>query len=284
SASVWLPAQAYGDYRRAAEAWGLPVFTYEHSPNADDMPMRQGVGAGAGQPTAQGQEPSPSSPRLIWACDPSSPLGQTPALRAWWGGCDPSTDVRVLDAAYAPLRLSGQPALLPDEARLGWLLVTPNKALGLTGIRAAYLVAPDAAVAEVGLAAQLMARLHQLSSSWPIGTHGVALLHAWADPVVRCWLAAARDQLREWKTMQIEGLQRRGWTVLPSEANHFCARPPIDSSNLVGLLARLRSAGIKLRDARSFGLSGWVRLGVRTPADQQALWQALDQFGCTQGA
>ena len=51
---------------------------------------------------------------------------------------------------------------------------------------------------------------------------------------------------------------------------------PVPLAELPAWLAGLRTKGIKLRDATSFGLPGWVRLGVRAPASQQALWQALD--------
>jgi histidinol-phosphate aminotransferase len=37
------------------------------------------------------------------------------------------------------------------------------------------------------------------------------------------------------------------------------------------LLATLRAQGIKLRDATSFGLPGWVRLGVLPPMAVDAL-------------
>jgi len=68
-------------------------------------------------------------------------------------------------------------------------------------------------------------------------------------------------------------LQALGWTCLPSDANFFCARPgqALD-------LNRSRAAGIKLRDAASFGLSGHVRISVQPPAAQDALkmaWQSM---------
>ena len=59
--------------------------------------------------------------------------------------------------------------------------------------------------------------------------------------------------------------------VQPSEANYFCAQPPQPLD-----LAALRSRyGIKLRDATSFGLPGWLRLGVRAIQAQDALAAAL---------
>jgi histidinol-phosphate aminotransferase len=76
--------------------------------------------------------------------------------------------------------------------------------------------------------------------------------------------------LRSWKTRQITLLERLGWHCLPSEANFFCARlPGMDA------LTPLRRAGIKLRDASSFGLPGHVRVGVLAPLAQDALMQAL---------
>ena len=69
---------------------------------------------------------------------------------------------------------------------------------------------------------------------------------------------------------QLETLEALDWACLPSHANFFCARPPkpIDAD-------ALRSQGIKLRDATSFGLPGYWRLSVQPPVAQQALAAAL---------
>jgi histidinol-phosphate aminotransferase len=55
---------------------------------------------------------------------------QPPAQKEW----------RVLDCAYRPLWLEDE----PPERNLDavWQLWTPNKALGMTGVRAAYAIAP----------------------------------------------------------------------------------------------------------------------------------------------
>ena len=58
--AVWLPRHAYGDYARAAQAHGLPLAA------------------------------APAQAALLWACEPSSPLGQ------------PQTDLPALAAALAP--------------------------------------------------------------------------------------------------------------------------------------------------------------------------------------
>ena len=135
---------------------------------------------------------------------------------------------------------------------------------GLTGIRAAYAIAPVDAAAAVET-------MNQLCPSWPIGAHGVAMLEAWSQPESQAWLADSLGTLHLWKTQQMALCELFGWTVLPSLANFFVCRADID-------LAALRQHGIKLRDCTSFGLPGHVRLSVQPPAAQDALHNAWQQI------
>ena len=235
--SIWLPPRSYGDYAQAARAHRLAVVAQ----------------AGDAQ--------------LLWACEPSSPLG---AAQAGLGELVSGLGARamtVLDRAYEPLRLSSAPTLTPAQLQTVWQLWTPNKALGLTGVRAAYAIAPLGA-GEATLA------LEQLCPSWPVGAHGVAMLQAWTRPEAQAWLAGSLDTLREWKARQIALCESLGWTCLPGQANFFCARPVLPKGmTLQQALATLRTQGIKLRDTASFGLPGHVRVSVQPPAAQDALEQ-----------
>lgn len=224
-----LPAHGYGDYARAAAAWGLARV------DAADRPA------------------------LHWACEPASPLGTVDGSLARPA---PPGALRVIDRAYAPLRLAGEAAPPPADA---WQMWTPNKALGLTGVRAAYAIAPDGAQAEA---------VQALAPSWPLGADGVALLGAWVD--AQAWLADSLATLRGWKAAQTALCTSLGWAVVPgSLANYFTARLPLpDVAGLPAVLHALRVQGIKLRDCASFGLPGHVRLGVLPPASQQALREA----------
>jgi histidinol-phosphate aminotransferase len=163
-----------------------------------------------------------------------------------------------------------------------WQLWTPNKALGLTGVRAAYAIAPpDGEEQALGLTA--------LAPSWPVGAHGVAMLQAWAASAVQQWVADCMPTLCSWKDRQVALCTQLGWSVVPgSLANYFVATLPTaqcagDSrAQTSSLLAALRQHGIKLRDCTSFGLPGAVRLGVLPPASQDALqaaWQAVHVGG-----
>lgn len=254
---ISLPPHSYGDYAQAAQAWGLRVAT------------------------------RPDAAQLVWACEPSSPLGQAHTLWPQWllkSGAPQDRTVApagagstrvfervdsvplVLDRAYEPLRLSGTPSLTDAQLAHVWQLWTPNKALGLTGVRAAYAIAP--------LGWQAMAtELENLCPSWPVGAHGVAMLQAWVQPETQAWLADSLQTLRDWKTRQITLLQTLGWDCLPSDTPFFCARPAPGCD-----LSALRAAGIKLRDATSFGLPGHVRVSVQPPQAQDALQNAIQDL------
>lgn len=230
--SVWLPPHSYGDYAHAAQAWGLTPLGL------------------------------PQAAQLLWCCDPSSPLG---AAQADLGEVATSGRVCVLDRAYEPLRLSGALVLTDAQLQTIWQLWTPNKALGLTGVRAAYVIAPR----EAG---ETVTELERLCPSWPLGAHGVALLQAWLQPAVQAWLKESLVTLRDWKVRQLALCESLGWSCLPSEANFFCARPALpEGMSLQNALGQLRKQGVKLRDTTSFGLPGHVRIGVLPLVAQEAL-------------
>ncbi|RPE70624.1 histidinol-phosphate aminotransferase [Tibeticola sediminis] len=233
----WTPEHAYGDYAHAATAWGM-----------------QRVRA-------------PQEAQLAWLCDPGSPLGQGESPEAVRTLLDSSRSrTVVLDRAYAPLRLAGASALSPAQLDRVWQLWSPNKALGLTGVRAAYALAPRGAEAE-------LPTLEALAPSWPIGAHGEAMLLAWTQDAVQRWVIQSRQTLADWTQALRACLTRHGWTCAASDTAYLCARPPqtIDA-------AALRARGIRLRDARSFGLPGWWRLSAQPPEALAALDQALDHL------
>lgn len=257
--AVALPAHSYGDYAQAAAARGLAIL----------------------RPTDDGW----AEAGLHWACEPSSPLGAWDSGLARWrkeglhSVITPAV-LRVVDCAYVPLRLDGEgdgwqsasASVFPVTA---WQLWTPNKALGQTGVRAAYAVAPPQVWADD------LASIHALAPSWPVGSHGVALLQAWADPKSQQWLASTLPILRAWKAAQQALCAEFGWAVVPGSLANYCVAkfPAGVRMDLGAALSLLRRQGIKLRDCESFGLPGHVRLGVLGPASQQALRYALRSLG-----
>lgn len=285
---VWTPPHAYGDYTHAAQAWGLQAVTLmdlliqsnssgqkEHAQETPEMLISD--------PNHQGQ--------LRWLCDPGSPLGQSESTKTLAAVLAhlPSTAAShtsvplpsarhaglvrlgpqvtlVVDRAYAPLRLQGQSALSPSQLDQVWQLWSPNKALGLTGVRAAYAIAPLGRESDV-------ISLEALAASWPIGSHGEAMLQAWTQPDTQHWVAQSRHTLTQWLAALRQTLQSHGWTCTPTDTNYLCASPavPLDPNTL-------RQHGIKCRDATSFGLPGWWRLSAQSPEALAALDVALREI------
>ena len=246
--AVQVPQHAYGDYAAAALAWQRSV-------------QAEGLGEGQGQGQDEGQGVS-----LRWFAEPSSPRGEDAAPPVD-GGALPT----VLDAVYAPLRLHGGSAWDATARDAVFVLHSPNKALGLTGIRGAYAVAPRAAAYDV---AALCQALEAAAPSWPLGAHGDAMLQSWATPQVQAWVASSRAVLAPWKAALQQGLQLRGFSVHASVAPHFVVQPP--RTFPPEALAILRQHGVAVRDTASFGLPGGWRVSAQAANAQAALLQACD--------
>lgn len=237
--AVEVPPHAYGDYAAAAIAWQRPL-------------VRRG-------------SPHGLVPTLRWHADPSSPLGQDGAP-----GPGDGVPCSVLDAVYAPLRLSGTGWSAAQQARV-FVLHSPNKALGLTGIRGAYAIAPQDGTAPV---LALCRALEAAAPSWPLSAQAEAMLLAWTRAEVQAWLAASRATLAQWKAELLAALGARGFQAEPSHTPFFVVRPPAAlAPHGVGALRRLDLA---VRDTASFGLPGRWRLSVQPAPARQALLQAID--------
>jgi len=228
---VWVPQPGFGDYAAAASALGLAV-----------------------RPYAAPADIRPTAPALVWICEPCNPTGESEAAWPELGG-----HLVAVDRAYEALRLRGEPPALPPGA---WQLLCPNKALGLTGIRAGWLLAPRRD--------EVWARALMLAPSWVLSAEGVAMLTHWPSDATQAWLADARHQLRGWTARQRKLLAGLGWQQRETCTHFWLARPP-----RADMARRLRQRGIRVRDAASFGLTGWVRVSAQPPAAQQALQQAL---------
>lgn len=231
SRHYYVPRHAYGDYAYTAQVWGMQ--------QVQDMTQAD----------------------LVWLCNPSSPLGQAepPDMNRMHG-------MVMLDCAYQPLCLDREGGLVLPQYDSLWQLWSPNKALGMTGVRAAYAIAPAGATS-------IVQALGNMAPSWVIGTHGQAMLDAWATPEAQAWLAESRCVLQQWKRDLLDCLHQHGWETSPSITPFFCARAPGPLNE-----ALLRSHGIKLRDATSFGLPGWWRLCAQKPEGLSALSQVISDM------
>ena len=254
-ARVWVPRPGYGDYAAAAQALQMRV---DHYDTAEDLLN-----------ILQGR----SQPALVWICEPCNPTGDSLPPDFWreaGSRIDSFDGVIALDRAYEALRLVGSDPVPEAFAARTWQCMSPNKSLGLTGIRAGYLLAP------VDGASDVRAHVETLAASWVLSAEGVALLGALHQPATLSWLSDSRATLANWEVLQRNALGSLGWRQRSSVVPFWLARPSDerDAEALPRRLRQLRDRGVKVRDATSFGMSGWVRVSVQPPASQRALIEA----------
>lgn len=195
---------------------------------------------------------------LAFLCCPNNPTGDV-----WDAGLIARAARQgplVVDLAYASLCGSAQAAQIEAAAARAWRLYSPNKALGLTGVRGAYLIAPRA-----------VHRLVDEAPSWVIGRDAVAMLEACLEPPAREWLAESIPRLWQWRAQLADGLRRLRREVRESPATFLLA----DVGNARLTAGRLREAGIRVRDASSFGLERWIRVSAQPAPARKALLAAL---------
>ncbi|MCK6434402.1 MAG: aminotransferase class I/II-fold pyridoxal phosphate-dependent enzyme [Aquabacterium sp.] len=234
--AVQVPRLAYGDYAAAAQACGLGGMT----------DTRHRV--------------------LRWCADPASPTGHTTAPPA-----DAGRVPTVLDAVYAPLRLRGRPAWPEQATEAVFVLHSPNKALGLCGVRGAYVIAPSASHEAVDWPVSTWTHaLEACAPSWPLSAQGVAMLEAWCEDEVLDWVTASRTVLAHWTESLRDLLRSEGCTVFDSDCPFFVVRPPVPVP-----AQTLRRHGVAVRDTASFGLAGHWRVSAQPPASLHALRIAL---------
>jgi histidinol-phosphate aminotransferase len=212
-------------------------------------------------------------PVLVWLCEPCNPTGESLPATFWpalMAAAAHRPMALAIDRAYEPLRLQGSDPVPLEAAGRMWQCLSPNKSLGLTGVRAGCLLAPEAD--PLGLRPLIAS----LAPSWVLSAEGVAMLQALPLPETQAGLAEARPVLAAWAAAQRRMLDGFGWQQRESVTPFWLARPPWPDDQLPRRLARLRGQGIKLRDAASFGLPGWLRLSAQPPASQRALADALN--------
>lgn len=239
TASVWMPEYAYGDYEAAARAFDL-------------------------RRVKLCQDAS-----LLWLCDPSSPLGRSVNDIGEIVDRLEDQQIAVLDCAYEPLRLVGKLNINPAQLDCVWQMWTPNKALGMTGVRGAFVIAPRGGE-------RLVEMLISIAPSWLIGADGVTMLKAWVRDDVQSWLENSLITLRHWKSQQLALCHQLGWQSHESVSNFFCVTHP--SFTTEEYLPVLRQFDIKLRDTASFGLPNHVRMAVLPLDAQEKLREAWVYF------
>lgn len=186
-----------------------------------------------------------SGPR--WRSDPHNPTGRLAAHEEW-------ADVR--DEAFYPLATGRWSRRDPAAVVVGSL----TKLFACPGLRAGYVVAPDA---------DLAGRLRRRQPAWSVNALAAALV---PDLLAVADLAAWASQIAGLRRELVGVLSRHHLPPLPSDANWVLV------PGAAGLRSALALHGIVVRDCASFGLLGHVRVAVPGAAGLERLDRALTEL------
>jgi histidinol-phosphate aminotransferase len=195
---------------------------------------------------------------LGFVCWPNNPTGECPDLDFLAEAA--ARGPLAVDLAYAPLCPRPMLDAVEAAAARAIRLYAPNKAFGLTGLRAGYAVTPYP-----------WPELEQCAASWPVGPDGVAFLHGTISPPALAWLETSRSVLADWRQALAAGLADLGCAVRESPASFLMA----EVGDAAAVAAALRRHGLRVRDGSSFGLPGWIRLRAAPPEPRAALLAVL---------
>ena len=248
-----LIGPTYGEYARVARLAGAPVIERRAAPPRFD-PL---IGV-AGEVLADDR------PAVVVIGDPNNPTARPIGadghahLLAALARRGPA--LLVIDQSFRPFSRSPSPdaALLATGRAI--LVRSLTKRLGMPGVRLGYVLSAPA----------IVDRLREAQDPWAVGAHAIA-----AAGSARWELEPGEQEtLAAWRTDLVAGLQARGFAAVPSDANFVLVSVGAEAAALVAHLAGRR---IAVRDAASFGLSGCIRLAVRSPRDQSLLFRAIDE-------
>jgi histidinol-phosphate/aromatic aminotransferase/cobyric acid decarboxylase-like protein len=169
-----------------------------------------------------------------WRSNPASPLGYLAASEE---------HAEVWDEAFYPLATG----VWTRGDETSWRLGSLTKLWSCPGLRLGYVIAPDAASAEV---------IRVLQPRWSV--NGLALA-AMPDFLAVTDLPGWAISIASLRTSFTTELERLGLHVNPSTANWVLVR---DAAHLRTPLAK---AGIVVRDCSSFGLPTTVRIALPKP-------------------
>ena len=203
---------------------------------------------------------------LFWLCLPNNPTGAglTPGELSALVRENERT-LFVLDEAYCDLLPT--PQWTADLLAAGNIIVlrSMTKAWGLAGLRLGY------ALGDVSLMTPLLAA----KAPWNVNACAQeAGLAALADSA---HYARTLALLREQKTMLVDGLQTRGWQVLPSAAAFFL----VYIGDGAGIRRQLLAQRCLVRDCASFGLPEHIRISPRLPEQNLRLMKAFERIDPT---
>ena len=233
-------APTFGEYSRAARLAGLPLYeAHGKEEFLDRLP----------------------SSKLVFLCIPNNPTGEiyvADFLQQVAEVADKVGAIVLADLAY--LALTQVEVDIPESF---WRMYAPNKAHGMTGVRAGYLVAPEELTA-----------FRNVAPSWVLSVYGEAFLRETLRAEAQGWVKQTCPTLWQWRDELETQIQSIGLPQAWSQATFGLVRV----EEAVSATTSLRQQGIRVRDCTSFGLPEWIRISVQGAQAHTALVNGLSNL------
>ena len=219
---------------------------------------------------ALAQAPDPrlvrSNVALFLLTNPNAPTGEFAEPTEVAAFARRFRGVVIVDEAYADFARGNCMPLAADAKNRNVLVMrTFSKSYSLAGLRVGYCVGPQ----------DLIDAMYKVKDSYNVD----ALAQAVALAAVRdqAWMKANVAKVTRTRARFVGELTRRGWDVLPSEANFVFARPPKGRRADI-LFDALRARNIFVRYFKGPKTGDRLRITIGTDAQMRKLLKAIDEM------
>ena len=174
--------------------------------------------------------------------------------------------VVIVDEAYGDFARANCMSLATAEANRNLIAMrTFSKSYSLAGLRVGYCVGPR----------DLIRAMYKVKDSYNVDA--IAQTVALAAIRDQDWMRKNAAKVIRSRTRLSAALEKRGWDVLPSEANFVFARPPAPAK-AADIFARLRERNIFVRYFPGPKTGDRLRVTVGTEPEMKTLLKALDEL------
>ncbi len=206
-----------------------------------------------------------SRTRIVFLASPNNPTGGTdrPEDILALASSLPEDVIFCLDEAYAEY-LDATADLRPMMAAGRKVVVTRtfSKAYGLAGLRVGYLMGSE----------EVCGLINRVRQPFNVNLPALAAAEAALDDAD--FLSRSRKANAEGIAQLSKGLNSLGFEFIPGHANFLAARVPRAEEAFTAL----QRAGVIVRPLKGYGMVGWLRLTVGTPAQNVRLLAELAKF------
>ncbi len=251
---VLVCGPAYSEYEACSRMTGAAVETLWSDDRHDFIPDTRHLCSRVAE----------YQPEILWLCNPNNPTGRlidAKQMQSIYEACVSAGTLLVIDEAY--MNFAAEAKRFSFSGNDCVVLRSMTKDYSLPGLRLGYVIAP----------AEITTALNAVKPPWSVNAVAAVAGIAAFD--------SAAEYEQQWKKLLGEknvleaGLSELEFRIIPSAANFILCECPGGAADSIRIIDKLLEQKIMVRDCTSFGLPGYIRLGVRTADENRLLVNKL---------